>query len=340
MSNKAYISLSKGQRICIERDSPFIPRMIESNRTPTLTQSIEATCLDIENVSDKISKFVFSTEGLGESIRSGVKELGQKIIQIVRKLINKITEFFESVFTFFKNKYHKYILYNLPTLKENIQFNLALMVKHAKQERDTGLLNLEEYGSTIYAIILGSLKFGAWFSRISSKIATPFKKIQDLLNRTPHSPEEAQQMAQEVEPALSIIIQTSEEGEKEIDKIQPPQDAKGKFKVLIDSITASPVLEKSKDFAEGVMNKAKEGLKKAEAKIQAAMRSNNTEEINLWSKITNFFQSIVRFITNAPLLKGMIHRDREILKYGKRQQLEDGFSYQIEDKTNPEFQPA
>jgi hypothetical protein len=314
MSYRAAFILPDGREIGIESKNFIEPKLLESNRAPTLTQSIEAACLDIEKLSDKISKFVFSTEGLGETIKHGVTELGKQIVAKIKWLLGKIKDFFEMVFTWFKNKYHKYILDNVVAVKKKLNEKREHARNQMKWKASGKEIKMDK--GPVYAMILGAMKFSAWLPRAGNAIMTPFTKVQGFLNRKPNSPEEAQQMRQEVEAQIETVTKTLQEGKTQADALGTINDQNltelKECEILMDSLASN--LEQSKDVAEGLLKKANDNLKKAQINVEAATNAGNSEEMNLWGKVVVFFEKITQTVTTGPLLKGIIHRDKEIMK--------------------------
>jgi hypothetical protein len=334
MSYRAAFILPDGREIGIESKNFIAPKLLESNRTPTLTQSIEAACLDIEKLSDKISKFVFSTEGLGETIKHGVTELGKQIVAKIKWLLGKIKDFFEAVFKWFGAKYHKYILDNVVAIKKKLYAKMGHAKNQMKWKADGKEIKMDK--GPVYAMILGAMKFSAWLSRAGNALMTPFTKVQGFLNRKPNSPEEAQQMRQEVEAQIETVTNTFQGVDTQLSSLSALNDKNlaelEQCQILMDSLASN--LEQSKDVSEGLLKKSNDNLKQAQRNVEAATNAGNSEEINLWAKTVVFFEKITQKVTTGPLLKGIIHRDKEIVKM-----IQSSPAQENTDNTPKKFEP-
>jgi hypothetical protein len=291
----------------------------EKPKSITLTKAIESNCLDINNLSDKLAKFVFSTEGLGDDIKTGAKEIVKKIIEKIKQLIEMIGNFFEGIIRWFGEKYHQYIIDNASQISLKLRQKFA-NAKLDREDSEYGIDSQRDSGA-VYSVIIGSMKFAKWISGSGGRITEQFKRVAAIISKRPNTPEEAEQMAQEVDEAVSQFDQTMEEGKAQ-SASEAPKNKKEQIAVLIKSLSMNNILDKSKDLFGGLLKSSKELLSKASENLQAASSSGNSSAITLWNKVTVFFNNVIRNIMSAPLIKGIINRDKEALRNSKDSDVE------------------
>jgi hypothetical protein len=276
-----------------------------------LVKAIESNCIDINNLSDKLGKFIYSTEGLGDDIKAGAKELVKKIIAKITSLIEIIGKFFEGIIRWFKGKFHKYILDNVEKISQKLRQKIAY-AKLDQEDSEYGVDSQRDSG-VVYSVIIGAMKFAKWLSGSGGRITEQYKKVAALVAKRPSTPEEAEQMAEQVEEAISQLDQTMEEGKSQ-SASEAPKSKKEKIIVLIKSLSMNNILDKSTDMFEGLLKSSRELLGKSKENLQAASNSDNSAEINFWNKVTVFFNKIMNNVTTSPLIKGIINRDKETIR--------------------------
>jgi regulator of sigma D len=260
----------------------------------------------VENLAQELVDFSKNSLGIflsteGVNIGEKLKDFGKKILEKIQQIIDAITAFFNNIIERLGKGWHKHVVENAQKFKSAI-----------KTKIDKIKQNFNEQKGLIYQLVLKASIVASWFKGVGRNILGIINKVFTISQKVPNTPEEAQQAQSEVTQCTEQVVKIIGEGEQKTETAPVPTSANVAAAILEKTLDLTQVQEQSITEYKGLLGMLQKGLTGFKTKLAGAFQSDKDFLAPFYSAVTGFFGTVIGKLQKLPLIKGTLHRDKLI----------------------------